>query len=115
MYTLNVASFITAFYTGQGKSSRIITTAALLWNWKSLLLAWNFHIWHCMVLHLFVRDFHTHTPDKPLHPIISESHASIGEIDYRFHKSNSTYLADLDIDRSHLVSHLIARAGHLAF
>ncbi|KKY31372.1 putative capsule polysaccharide biosynthesis protein [Diaporthe ampelina] len=67
-----------------------------------------------MILHLFVREFHTHTPDKLFHPVISESHASIGEIDYRWHKSNSTYLADLDISRSHLVSHLVARAGHLA-
>lgn len=65
-------------------------------------------------MHLFIRDFHTHTPDKLFHPVISESHASIGEIDYRWHKSNSTYLADLDISRSHLVSHLVARAGHLA-
>ncbi|KAI8959786.1 hypothetical protein F5Y11DRAFT_290470 [Daldinia sp. FL1419] len=42
------------------------------------------------------------------HPVISESHAYIGEIEYRIeyrlHKSDSTYLLDLDV----------ARAGHLA-
>lgn len=68
-----------------------------------------------MILHLLIRDFHRHTPDKLFHPVISESHTSIGELDYRWHKSNSIYLADLDISRSHLVSHLLARSGHLAF
>ncbi|QSS50222.1 capsule polysaccharide biosynthesis protein [Histoplasma capsulatum var. duboisii H88] len=67
-----------------------------------------------MILHLFIRKFHSHTPDKLFHPVICESHVSIGEVDYRLHKSNSTYLADLDITRSHLVSHLVAKSGHLA-
>lgn len=70
-------------------------------------------MWYCMIMHLFVRDYHSHTPDKLFHPVISESHTSIGEIDYRWHKSNSTYLSDFDVARSHLVSHLVARAGHL--
>lgn len=68
-----------------------------------------------MVLHLLARPFHTHTPDKLFHPVISESHTALNEIDYRFHKSNSTYLADVDIARSHLASHLLARSGHLAY
>jgi hypothetical protein len=68
-----------------------------------------------MILHLGIRPFHTHTPDKLFHPVICESHASLNELDYRLHKSNSTYLADVDIARSHLASHLLARSGHLAF
>ncbi|KAI0151768.1 capsule polysaccharide biosynthesis protein [Xylariaceae sp. FL1272] len=70
-------------------------------------------MWHAMILHLFIRDFHTHTPSALFHPVICSSHTSLGEIDYRLHKSNSTYLSDLDIARSHLASHLLARAGHL--
>ncbi|KAI0016760.1 capsule polysaccharide biosynthesis protein [Xylariomycetidae sp. FL0641] len=101
------------FCTGPGSYSRILAAFLVVINWKSLPFAWNFRIWYCMIQHLFVRDFHAHTPDKLFHPVISESHASLGELDYRWHKSNSTYLADLDISRSHLVSHLVARAGHL--
>lgn len=71
-------------------------------------------MWYCMIMHLFVRDYHTHTPDKLFHPVICASHTSLGEIDYRWHKSNSTYLSDFDVARSHLVSHLVARSGHLA-
>lgn len=114
LYALNAAEAIKTFCSGPGSYSRIIAAVVLALNWKSLPFAWNFRIWHSMVLHLFIRDFHTHTPDKLFHPVISQSHASIGECDYRWHKSNSTYLADLDISRSHLVSHLVARAGHLA-
>ncbi|KAI0972804.1 capsule polysaccharide biosynthesis protein [Xylaria arbuscula] len=58
-----------------------------------------------MTLHLFVRVFHTHTADKPFHPVIAESHASLSDIDA--YKSNSTYLADLDISHSHLILHLL--------
>ncbi|KAI0096067.1 capsule polysaccharide biosynthesis protein [Nemania sp. FL0031] len=113
VYMLAAAGILNALYTGPGSYSRIFATLVLAWNWKSLPFAWNIRIWHSMLLHLILRDFHTHTPDKLFHPVITESHASIGEIDYRLHKSNSTYLADLDIARSHLVSHLVARAGHL--
>ncbi|PGG98581.1 hypothetical protein GX51_06722 [Blastomyces parvus] len=111
---LDVAASITAFCTGPGSYSRIFATVLLVLNWKSLPFAWSVRIWHAMILHLFIRKFHSHTPDKLFHPVICESHVSIGEVDYRLHKSNSTYLADLDITRSHLVSHLVAKSGHLA-
>ncbi|KAK2616793.1 hypothetical protein QQS21_000170 [Conoideocrella luteorostrata] len=114
LYRFGALEGIAAFCTGPGSYSRIFAALLLALNWKSLPFAWNVRIWHAMILHLFVREFHTHTPDKLFQPVISESYASIGEIDYRLHKSNSTYLADLDISRSHLVSHLVARSGHLA-
>lgn len=107
--------YVALFCTGPGSYSRIFAAILLAINWKSLPFAWNVRMWYSMILHLFIRDFHTHTPDKLFHPVISESYASIGEVDYRLHKSNSTYLADLDVARSHLVSHLVARAGHMAF
>ena len=38
--------------------------------------------------------------------MITPSHSPMLEIDYNFHKSNSTYFSDLDTSRSHLVSYL---------
>ncbi|KAK8085896.1 hypothetical protein PG997_007167 [Apiospora hydei] len=112
-YQLNAPEAILAFFTGPGSYSRIFTAAFLVINWKSLPFAWSVRMWYCMIIHLFVRNYHTHTPDKLFHPVICESHTSLGEIDYRLHKSNSTYLSDFDVARSHLVSHLVARSGHL--
>ncbi|XXH04021.1 hypothetical protein Hte_010432 [Hypoxylon texense] len=114
IHKFNGIEFVKGFCTGPGSYSRTFAAIVLAINWKSLPFAWNVRIWYSMILHLFLRDFHTHSPDKLFHPVISESHASIGEVDYRLHKSNSTYLADLDISRSHLMSHLVARAGHMA-
>lgn len=38
---------------------------------------------------------------------MTASYASLLETDYNLHKSNSTYFADLDVSRSHCVSHLL--------
>src|ERR1700712_999967 len=65
-----------------------------------------------MISHILVRKPHTHSPDKLFHPVITQTHVSLLEVDYNIHKSNSTYFADLDISRSHLASHLFARAVH---
>lgn len=62
-----------------------------------------------MINHLLMRDNHTYGPDKLFLPSISQTHVSLLEVDYNIHKSNSTYFADLDVSRSHLVSHLMAR------
>ncbi|KAH7304791.1 capsule polysaccharide biosynthesis protein [Stachybotrys elegans] len=115
LYKLDVAAQLVEFCTGPGSYSRIFAVLVLAWNWKSLPFVWTFRVFYSMILHLGVRPFHTHTPDKLFHPVISQSHASLNELDYRLHKSNSTYLADIDIARSHLASHLLARAGHLAY
>jgi hypothetical protein len=44
---------------------------------------------------------------------VTSSHASLLEIDYNLHKSNSTYFADLDASRCHLVMYL-CRSGMAA-
>lgn len=62
-----------------------------------------------MISHFTFRRLHTHTPDKLFYPVITPSHVSILEVDYNIHKSNSTYFSDLDVSRSHLVTHLFAR------
>ncbi len=65
-----------------------------------------------MISHIYLRKPVVHTPDKLFHPVISESHAALLEVDYNIHKSNSTYFADLDVSRTQLVSHLLCRGLH---
>ncbi|KAK3104279.1 hypothetical protein LTR53_018545, partial [Teratosphaeriaceae sp. CCFEE 6253] len=50
------------------------------------------------------------TPQPPKHlfaPLITSSRNSLYDCDYNFHKSNSTYFADLDVARAHTVGCLI--------
>ncbi|KAK8073476.1 hypothetical protein PG994_004375 [Apiospora phragmitis] len=101
--------YLVRFVTGPGRNSRLVAMALVLINWKSLPLAWTVRVWNTMIQHIFVRELHTHTPDKLFHPVISSTHVSLLEVDYNLHKSNSTYFADLDVSRSHLASHLLAR------
>ena len=61
-----------------------------------------------MIKHLLIRQPIVHTPDKLFHPVITESHVALLEVDYNIHKSNSTYFADLDVGRTELVSHLMS-------
>jgi len=41
VYKGNAAAAIEAFFTGPGRTSRIIALAVILVNWKSLPLAWT--------------------------------------------------------------------------
>lgn len=41
------------------------------------------------------------------HYTISSTYTSLLETDYNLHKSNSTYFSDLDVSRSHCISHLL--------
>ncbi len=48
-------------------------------------------------------------PPKALfHYSVTSTYNALLETDYNFHKSNSTYFADLDISRSHLAMHLLS-------
>ena len=40
-YKQNVVAAIEAFFTGPGRASRIVALVVVLWNWKSLPLAWT--------------------------------------------------------------------------
>jgi hypothetical protein len=48
-------------------------------------------------------------PSHIFQPIITTSTAQLLEIDFNLHKSNSTYFADVDISRAHLVCTLFAK------
>ncbi|KAI0179476.1 capsule polysaccharide biosynthesis protein [Hypoxylon sp. FL1284] len=108
-YKGNAVGLLESFFTGPGRTSRIVALVVVLVNWKSLPLAWTFRVFHAMASHFSFRSLHTHTPDKLFHPVITPSHVSLLEVDYNIHKSNSTYFADLDVSRSHLIAHLFAR------
>ncbi|KAI1756291.1 capsule polysaccharide biosynthesis protein [Xylaria castorea] len=107
-YKANAAGAIEAFFTGPGRTSRIIALVVVLVNWKSLPLAWTYRVLNAMASHFLVRPFHTYTPDKLFQPVKTETHVTLLEVDYNIHKSNSTYFADLDVSRTHLVGHLLA-------
>lgn len=55
---------------------------------------------------MFLRKSPKLGPRALFKPVISTASAPLLEIDYNLHKSNSTYFADLDVARSHLVSYL---------
>lgn len=59
-----------------------------------------------MIYHLFVRPRPYLPPRVLFHHAVTTSYTSLLETDYNLHKSNSTYFADLDVSRTHLVSHL---------
>ncbi|KAI2638723.1 capsule polysaccharide biosynthesis protein [Hypomontagnella submonticulosa] len=111
-YKRNALGMMESFFTGPGRTSRVIALVVVLVNWKSLPFAWTFRVLGAMMSHFALRRYHAHTPDKLFHPVITPSHVSILEVDYNIHKSNSTYFADLDVSRSHLVTHLFARGCH---
>ncbi|KAI1133320.1 capsule polysaccharide biosynthesis protein [Nemania abortiva] len=111
-YKSNVTGAVEAFFTGPGRTSRIVALAVVLFNWKSFPLVWTFRIYNAMISHFLVRPDHAHTPDRLFHPVRTETHVTLLEVDYNIHKSNSTYFADLDVSRTHLVGHLLSRGCH---
>ena len=118
---------LTQFLTGPGRTSRILLMFFLVLNWKSLPLAWTVmnppnslqshdtpltdrpfqvRIFHSFIYHILRRP--KALPQRALfHYSVTSSRTSLLETDYNIHKSNSTYFADLDVSRSHLVTHLL--------
>ncbi|KAI1774591.1 hypothetical protein F4818DRAFT_442089 [Hypoxylon cercidicola] len=72
-------------------------------------------IWHLRLVNAFRFILRSQRPAVPLtsdhifQPIITSSSAQLMEIDFNMHKSNSSYFADVDIARSHLVCTLFAK------
>ncbi|KAL2158241.1 hypothetical protein VTH06DRAFT_4561 [Thermothelomyces fergusii] len=97
---------LTHFFTGPGRTSRILLALFLALNWKSLPLGWTVRVFHAFIYHI-VRRPRKLPPRALFHYGITSSRTSLLETDYNIHKSNSTYFADLDVSRSHLVTHLL--------
>ncbi|TQN74423.1 putative thioesterase atnL [Colletotrichum shisoi] len=73
-------------------------------------------VWHLRVLNAFrftiktLRPRVRPRPSMVFQPIITSSSADLAEMDFNLHKTNSSYFADADIARAHLMSTLFAPA-----
>ncbi|KAH7116361.1 capsule polysaccharide biosynthesis protein [Dactylonectria macrodidyma] len=98
-----------------GRTSRILLLLVIFTNWKSLPFMWTCRIFSVVFYHNYVRKSPILGPRALFKPMISETHSPLLEIDYNFHKSNSTFFSDLDISRAHLISYLCRPAlRHMA-
>ncbi|KAH8879972.1 hypothetical protein GQ53DRAFT_601550, partial [Thozetella sp. PMI_491] len=74
-------------------------------NWKVLPFAWHIRIFYGYLRHYYfdtrLVPVSTGTSVTIFQPTIYTTHTPLGEIDYSLHKSNATYLTDLDIARGH--------------
>jgi len=81
-------------------------------NLKNLL-----GVWHYRVFRTFFARF-ANRPKRPVDPtclflpVISRTHAPLLETDFNMHKSNSTYLSDIDISRANAA--VLLFDGHVA-
>ncbi|KAF3762930.1 hypothetical protein M406DRAFT_263881 [Cryphonectria parasitica EP155] len=101
-------TIILKFVTGPGRTSRILLAIFVLINYKSMPFMWTYRVLGAITRqHLpYLRPARLH-PRMLFHYSITSSYNSLLETDYNFHKSNSTYFSDLDVARSHCVSHLL--------
>ncbi|KAI9167790.1 putative thioesterase atnL [Paramyrothecium foliicola] len=106
-WRLDWQTALRAFLTGPGRTSRIILLLFVVFNWKNLPFAWTYRVLYTILYHTTLRKSPQLTPKALFKPMISQTKAPLLEIDYNLHKSNSTYFADLDVSRSHLVTYLI--------
>ncbi|KAK1756805.1 hypothetical protein QBC47DRAFT_459506 [Echria macrotheca] len=106
---VNWKAWLTNFLTGPGRTSRILLVIFIALNWKSMPLAWTVRVFHAFIYHVLRRP--RQLPQRALfHYSVTSSRTSLLETDYNMHKSNSTYFADLDVSRSHLVTHILGPA-----
>ncbi|KAF4547682.1 Thioesterase-like protein 2 [Elsinoe fawcettii] len=108
-YRARVLASLQLYLSRPGRKSRAVALVLLILNWKSLPFAWTFRVWYTMITHILIRTPPSHPPASLFSPVVTSTHVSMMETDYNLHKSNSTYFADLDVSRSHLVSHITAR------
>ncbi|KAL1999512.1 hypothetical protein VTN02DRAFT_4421 [Thermoascus thermophilus] len=89
---------------------RLALIFIILINFKGLPF-----VWHIRILRGFRLVLRSNrrkdgpTPAQLFQPLIISSRGSIMEMDYNLHKSNSTYFADLDVARAHLICTLFSR------
>ncbi|KAG9513371.1 4HBT like protein, partial [Aureobasidium melanogenum] len=99
-------------YTGisaPGGVWRILAIFFALLSIKSLPFVWHFRVFKNLIWQFKLQPI----PLAKSHlfaPVITTSHNSISECDYNFHKSNSTYFADLDVSRAAFVGVLLKKS-----
>ncbi|RAH68048.1 uncharacterized protein BO66DRAFT_455797 [Aspergillus aculeatinus CBS 121060] len=95
---------------GSLSPSKVFLVAFAVLNWKSLPFAWTTRLVYWFIRGLYDLAHPPSNPSPPVdlqgnptHPIFAvgttTSYCSLLETDYNFHKSNSTYYADLDASR----------------
>ncbi|KIV92245.1 hypothetical protein PV10_06702 [Exophiala mesophila] len=98
-------------------SWRVAALLLAIINLKCLPFAWHLRLFYTMYRNWSkpsrVQQYlAAHRQDKTTHPIFQSvsvfSRSPLLETDYNFHKSNSTYFADLDVSRGALVTKLLA-------
>ncbi|QDS77008.1 hypothetical protein FKW77_006190 [Venturia effusa] len=96
-------------FTSPGGIWRLLAITLAILNLKNLPLIWHIRLFRGLIYHLFLQP--TPLPPRALFtPLITPTHTPLLETDYNFHKSNSTYFADLDIARTHLVAAITRHA-----
>ncbi|QIX02390.1 hypothetical protein AMS68_007907 [Peltaster fructicola] len=94
---------------GRNKTKIILRSLgllALLASFKNFPFVWHYRIFRAFVYQIYIQR-HPWQPRHLFAPMITSSWNSLFDCDYNFHKSNSTYFADLDIARAHLVAALV--------
>ncbi|KAF2478713.1 4HBT like protein [Neohortaea acidophila] len=85
---------------------RLLALLVALLNLKNLPGFWHIRVLRGIIYQLY---FQPH-PQQPKHlfaPMITSSYNTPYDTDYNFHKSNSTYFADLDVARAHYMGCII--------
>ncbi|MCJ1463382.1 hypothetical protein MMC07_001989 [Pseudocyphellaria aurata] len=107
---LGVRSVLIGIFTGPGSVSRIVALVLILTNLKVFPFVWHIRIFNAVFQHFFLGK--SNAPSGPaalFQPIVTSSRAPVLECDYNLHKSNSTFFADLDVTRIHLLARLFGK------
>ncbi|KAI5800389.1 hypothetical protein DFH27DRAFT_482585 [Peziza echinospora] len=93
--------------------ARLLGVLLVLVNLKSLPMLWHARFYSALYHHLLRNRDRYPTSAHLFAPISTLSRPSLYECDVNMHKSNSTYFSDLDINRTHLIAHLIKKSLQL--
>ncbi|RKK89852.1 hypothetical protein BFJ71_g11996 [Fusarium oxysporum] len=81
-------------------------------NFKSMPFVWTLRVLYTVSYHTVLRKSPQLGPKALFKPIIATTSTPLLEVDYYLHKSNSTYFADLDVGRAHLIAYLFRHGFH---
>lgn len=104
----SVQTFLSKYIGASGSRNilRILALLIALSNLKNLPGFWHIRVLRGIIYQLYFQPS-TQTPKHLFAPMITSSYNTLYDCDYNFHKSNSTYFADLDVARAHFVGALI--------
>ncbi|EEU34667.1 uncharacterized protein NECHADRAFT_44608 [Fusarium vanettenii 77-13-4] len=110
VWIMNWKESLQNFLMGPGIVKRIMITALVLINWKSMPFTYQFRVFYTIIYHIYIRKRPGLGPSALFKPMISTTYTSVFEIDYNLHKSNSSFFTDVDVSRAQLVSYLLRPA-----